>query len=278
MLNHEQLAFFEAFGFLHLRALFSSAEMQRLTAAAFRIFDEDAETHPFTGAERQQIQGFVERDPELTDLLADERVLSVARAVLGEEIIWIGSDGNRYVAETGWHPDGSNLAYKRIKIGIYLEALTRETGALRVLPGSHLNPLHSTLRRLLQRSDETITPYGVQASRRADRGSSGFAVSARDVPAYSVETTPGDLVVFDQNIWHSSFGGTAGRAMFTLNFGERPRGEEEWGFIDLMYRGQVEHIRTREWKTRSVLFGNLALDRRDHVRRLVAPLIERGWK
>ena len=42
-----------------------------------------------------------------------------------------------------------------------------------------------------------------------------------EVPAVPLEVTPGDLVMFNHQIKHSSWGGGDRRRMFTLNFEER---------------------------------------------------------
>lgn len=274
----EQAAFFNTFGFICQRAWFSSTEMESLRTAAQGLFVEDARDHGFDGTERQQIQGFVERHAKLVDLLDDDRIVDIATQLLGPDFIWIGSDGNRYVGETGWHPDGSNLSYRRIKFLFYLDPLGRESGALRLIPGSHLDSLHSSLRRLLQRRDETITPYGVMASRRGNRTGSGFGVLASELPSIAIETNPGDVVLFDQNIWHSSFGGRAGRMMFTMNFGEAPKNAQDWKFVKQMYRGQLEHVRTRQWSRRERLFSDeLLLDRRPRLRTLINRLADHDF-
>ncbi|HZH98896.1 MAG TPA: phytanoyl-CoA dioxygenase family protein [Fimbriimonadaceae bacterium] len=278
-LNEEQVRFFHTFGFVLLPALFTAEEMTALSDAAEQIFVEDAGEHPFLGDERQQIQGFVERRPELISLIDDARVYGVVKTLLQSELIWIGSDGNRYVGATGWHPDGSNLTFPRIKVAFYLDPLGRESGALRVIPGSHRDPLHHALAHLLQRGDATITPYGVQASVRDWSATTGYASPPEDIPSYGLETHPGDVVFFDQNIWHSSFGGAVGRRMFTLNFGSTPTTEEQWTFLEQMYWGQIDHVRTRQLGRREWLYGqDVVGSQRPLVRQLFAPLIQRGFR
>ena len=41
------------------------------------------------------------------------------------------------------------------------------------------------------------------------------------MPAYAIESEPGDLLMFNHKIKHSSWGGSDRRRMFTLNFEER---------------------------------------------------------
>ena len=43
-------------------------------------------------------------------------------------------------------------------------------------------------------------------------------IEQRDVPCVALETQPGDLVAFNHNLMHASFGGGTRRRMFTLNF------------------------------------------------------------
>ena len=73
-------------------------------------------------------------------LLDDPRILAIAKTLLGDDFNYMGSDGNFYVGDTRWHSDGGHKLEDpmHIKIAFYLDPLTRDTGALRVIPGSHL--------------------------------------------------------------------------------------------------------------------------------------------
>ena len=78
-----------------------------------------------------------------------------------------------------------------IKMALYLEPMDAATGALRLIPGSHLEPLHSTL----QAGRSSVT---VSDSRPADEMT---ALLSEDdgtrVPQYVCATQPGDVVAFD---------------------------------------------------------------------------------
>ena len=97
------------------------------------------------------------------------------------------------------------------KIAFYLDALTRDTGSIRVIPGSHL--INDGYAKLLQEY----------------RGKSkeSFGIEGRDLPAVAVETAPGDIVVFNHNLKHASFGGSGRRRMFTMNLCEHCETESE---------------------------------------------------
>ena len=76
-------------------------------------------------------------------------------------------------------------------MALYLEPTDAATGALRLIPGSHLEPLHSTL----QAGRSSVT---VSDSRPADEMT---ALLSEDdgtrVPQYVCATQPGDVVAFD---------------------------------------------------------------------------------
>jgi hypothetical protein len=100
---------------------------------------------------------YVERRPALSALLEDDRVYGVIEELLGPGFVWIPSDGNIYVGDTEWHPDRREILpdYSVIKIAFYLDPVGRESGCLRVIPGSHRDPLHGDLMPLFKHRGET---------------------------------------------------------------------------------------------------------------------------
>ena len=90
-----------------------------------------------------------------------------------------------------------------IKMAFYLDPTTEDTGALRVIPGSH----------------RVGEPFADALERHLRNG--GFGIDPCNGPACVLETTPGDLLVFNHSIKHSSFGGSERRRMYTMNFSER---------------------------------------------------------
>ncbi len=115
MITFEQKQYFQTFGFLIFPQTFSPSEMIALTDRAECIWQADLKGCSSSLPERQQINGFVEKHRELALLIEDDRIFKVAEELLGKDFVWIGSDGNRYIGDTGWHPDGSNFSYARIK-------------------------------------------------------------------------------------------------------------------------------------------------------------------
>ena len=143
----------------------------------------------------------------LCTLLDDYRILAIAKTVLGDDFNYMGSDGNFYVGDTGWHSDGAHGPGDpmHIKIAFYLDALTGDTGSLRVIPGSHRLGDH----------------YADALSGQIKQSQDLWGVHGRDVPATIFNTQPGDVVVFNHNCKHAAFGGGGRRRMFTMNLCQR---------------------------------------------------------
>lgn len=85
----------------------------------------------------------------------------------------------------GWHTDGlRDIFYLRgikpqLNVGLHFDRCTKETGGLRILPGTHKQGLVSTLVR---------KPY--------------FVNNTPDPKELAIETEPGDLTVHDGQAWH----------------------------------------------------------------------------
>jgi hypothetical protein len=87
----------------------------------------------------------------------------------------------------------------------FVDPLARETGALRVIPGSH--PIGE--------------PYAERLHAAIRRNEGLWGVAGRDLPAMALETVPSDGVAFNQCPRHASIGRSPRRRMFTLNFAAR---------------------------------------------------------
>ena len=81
---------------------------------------------------------FIDQHEYLCGLLDDPRIEGIGSALLGDDFNYTGSDGNYYVGDTRWHSDGyRDKKYVSLKMAFYLDPVTRDTGCLRVVPGSH---------------------------------------------------------------------------------------------------------------------------------------------
>jgi ectoine hydroxylase-related dioxygenase (phytanoyl-CoA dioxygenase family) len=156
----------------------------------------------------------------LSTLLDDEGITGLATGLLGEAYQYWNSDGNYYVGDTLWHSDTAWPAPIRFyKMTIYLDPMTRDTGALRVIPGSHrcgegfAEQIHDQLNR--------------------PKGSWG-GLDGSAIPAVAVPTQPGDLVVFDHATKHSAWGGNLKRRMLTIVFTDQHAGKALTHFQDVV--------------------------------------------
>ena len=164
--------------------------------------------HAHDGKSRSVIVPFIDQSVYLSALLDDPRVNGIFSSLLGDDFNYIGSDGNFYVGDTKWHSDlnwnGDDIGTPRLKyykMAFYLDPLTRSTGALRVIPGSH----------------RFGDPYAEEVQKLIWTSQDSWGVSGAEVPAIPLETTPGDVVVFNFATKHSAWGGGARRRMFTIN-------------------------------------------------------------
>lgn len=200
-LTEQQVRHFNTFGYLAVRAMFSQGEVAWITEEFERAIQSVGGGDRHDGSARTMFGGPIERSERLCSLLDDPRISGVLAGLLGEDFNYCGGDGNYYTGDTGWHPDGSWGRLFAVKVAFYLDPLNRDSGCLRVLPGSQ-DPDHY-VRRLRIDMNASQQLYGV---------------APRDFPGnVALETTPGDILVFNHDTYHASFGGSSRRRMFTMN-------------------------------------------------------------
>ena len=206
-LSQEQLAFFNTFGFLSFPGLLQD-RIARIIEEFEVLWAAQGGGHfgqAHDGKRRSCIAPCIDRSDYLSTMLDDPRLEGIAASILGADFNYMGSDGNLYAGDTGWHSDGWHRNIVHIKMAFYLDPVSRDTGCLRVIPGSHRIGDHfaDALQREIYDSDKS------------------WAFSGRDVPCVPLESKPGDVVVFNHNTKHAAFGGSARRRMFTMNCCQR---------------------------------------------------------
>jgi len=216
MLTPEQVDHFQTFGYLLLPQLFDPDEMQLITAAAAAIW---AGEQARTGERALGMAPFIELSPQLDWLGVDDRIYGAMQSLLGGGLIWSGSEGNKESDPPGdhdWHadrPGPKELDYRRIKIMLYLSAMKKEEGALRVIPGSQREPLHSAL-------------YPFQAV-HGQPNPRFFDQCGAEVPCCALETRPGDAAVFSQSLFHGVYGKMPKRCYIALKYAARPAADAQ---------------------------------------------------
>lgn len=229
MLTEQQHAFFDAFGFIHMKQVFSAKAFEEITSEADEIFKRNAEEHP--ERPHQAIVGFVEPNVILSHLAVDERIYGVIADLLAPDFVWGNSEGNKGSFNQdqlhNWHCDRVgeyDLQYTRLKVMIYLTPTTRDGGALRVMPGSHKAPLH-----------QAMVPLNEQGNNASQ---SVFGIAGSEVPGYPLESNPGDVVFFNHYLFHAVYGKSSTRRYIALKYADKPTKPEHFESLKRHGQGQ----------------------------------------
>src|SRR6187551_3001238 len=148
MLTNTQVEHFKVFGFLTLKSFFEqdelsnmSHEYERNLSSVARLFAE-----PIGIRGQMNWSNFTAQAPFLSSSLELQKLQSLAVDLLGEEPVGVMANGNHFNGPfTEWHADTSIPRFRGLKVVAYLQSLDGGTGALRVLPGSHLQAYHEQL-------------------------------------------------------------------------------------------------------------------------------------
>ena len=196
-LTPQQKHFFETFGYLARPGLLAGY-VGWITAEFEAVFAQRNVVHD--GTKRSCIVPFIDQRERLCTLLDHPRLQMLIGGLIGEDFNYVGGDGNYYSGDTRWHSDGFHRVGKFLKVALYLDPVGPESGCLRVIPGTH--------RLDLEQEWE---------ARKAAQSKELWGIEQREVPCAPLSTQPGDVVAFNHNLMHASFGGSTRRRMFTLN-------------------------------------------------------------
>lgn len=255
MLTVEQINHFHTFGFLVLPKLLTADEVATIKREADEILSDARDGRPFDPSQRQAVQPFFERRPFLAGLADDDRIYGLGEDILGPDFVLDGTEGNLHVGDTPWH--GSRGQYSKvleIKIAFYVDFLTRDTGCLRVVPGSH--------------HDSEPDPYAILRPVHDDPDFRPFGLDPTEIPCVAIETEPGDVVVFTEDILHAAFGGATGRHQHAISFFRNPTTDEQVAYV----RGMYERCRFSFHPSESYINSD-----RPRIRRMVSRLVEWGF-
>ena len=252
MLTAEQKKFFNTFGFISFPGLLKD-RIDGIMSAFEQTWimnggGHNGKPHDF----KQRSCTNMYQTEYMATLLDDPRIVSLASALLDDENYnFMGGDGNYYVGDTGWHSDGWHSKVMHIKIAFYLDPLTKDTGCLRVIPGSH--KINDEFAKELQ----------------ADLGNSQktWGMKGKDVPAIALETVPGDVLIFNHNTKHASFNGNAKRRMFTMNLCQRYP-QEHIGELREYVKGAARFWATEPYH--EAVLKNAGPERMKHLEQLLA--------
>ena len=254
-------AAFDTAGFVLFRRLFSAAEMRAIESAYAHLMHRHAQLlGADDGSHRLLVTPLTEADPFFAALLADDRVMDIADALLGEDCLYTGlSSAIRWSRATPWHTDPALPEYPNAKLIWYLDPLETDSGCLTVLPGSHVPARHTSL------SDDFDTGR--------------YAADSASVPgSVALPTAPGDVLVINRAIWHSTWGPPAPRRQIHITFwgapGPNRRGAFAW---QRMYVAGLAAEQT-SWRSGARLYSDAFVEAAPaRVRRKLQGLIDLGY-
>lgn len=239
---------YRAFGFTVLPSFLNATQIATLAQEVDQRLAHEYDTYQGpTSLPSRRWSVLLESDtPMHVQLLEDPRIVAIARQLNGREVIGIKAQANQFFGSTPWHRDTMTSLRGGVKFIWYYEPLTVASGALRLLPASHLIPDAYLLGEKLRRMD------------------------ADDVPAVALESTPGDVIAFDMRAWHGSFGGR-NRRESSLTYYSDPSTEAEEEALRLRGGVNVRILLEEHGGRRSYLYPRVWLENAE------ANLLRRRW-
>lgn len=218
MITQQEVYFFRAFGFLKFKNVFRKSELVSLKT----WFDSNYEK--FFNCSMKQIlmnsilkhkshiiPSFADNDERIFSLLYEKKLFDLATALLGPTMQYWGSDGCLISHHTHWHRDVATIA-KRCKFNLYLNSGSANSGAFRIIPGSHkITDNYSNMLGHAVAWPEPdplggLNESGLLPETRSPKHSILANLfrkhSLPDIPHHIIEFSEGDLLVFDDRAIH----------------------------------------------------------------------------
>lgn len=216
MLTNLEVGQFNAFGYIVLKECLSSDEVKSLQDTHERIMVEAPENNYFGHQGTKTCAPFLQANEAFWFLIEHPRIMAAMRDIWGTECLYTaGSDMWSNCDDTPWHSDGQPGRHiKTLKVAIYLDEQDAENGALNVIPGSHHPEFCAAI---------------FQACGYWEQGARPRLRLERDkVPgAVALSTVPGDVVLWDNRIWHSAWQRQDGRPRRTMFIGYAPDPQDD---------------------------------------------------
>jgi Phytanoyl-CoA dioxygenase (PhyH) len=203
-LSRQQTAFLDAFGFVRVEAVFSH-EVDQITEAV-KALPSPAFASDVTGWQTR-----------LSSLAHDDRIVGLARAVLGDDVEWTRIGPAADVCGGDWHDDATGGSDRRqLMLSLVLYPLRTEAETVRVIPGTH-QPQGSyarDVRRLLREFEGPAKAFGIDNDA---------------MPATAIDADPGDVLVWDGGLLHASSNRVGQPRWLGVEFRETSRGPDRNG-------------------------------------------------
>jgi Phytanoyl-CoA dioxygenase (PhyH) len=229
MVTAHQVDHYRTFGFVVLHGYLEQRETAALGKELGDALRDAFGAHFFQRPTTGGIEGHYlpmmsrHRTPISLALVEDPRFLGAARRLLDAPVLPSYAEGVLLFGQAGFHYD-DGTGSKGVKFVAYLEPLTAQTGALRLMPGSH----HSDFAASLTGWERRNPALDAEGLRRQLGG----------IPCHVAETRPGDVIAFDWHTWHASIGGTD-RRQWTISYAKDPRTSEETRRLQDFFQSSV---------------------------------------
>ena len=259
MISDDQKVFWDAFGFLYLPQKFSKSEIDDLKKAAIEVIEREGGRDAFYNAPTWAIGAFAERHNVLTDWLADDRIYGIPEKLLGSDFFLETNAGSVFWGNTSWHggfqpADTPETVHMTSKTVMYFDSLNQNNGSLLVIPGTHRFPMGTNIQ----------IPYSADKDLFLEE----YGVSSEEMPCISLDTEPGDIIVFSERTYHASFGSTKGRLQISAEYGANPSNNEQISAIKKDYN---------DLKFSFHPVDSYVNNENPRIRRMVSKLIELGF-
>lgn len=198
MLHNEQIQYFHQFGYLLLRDVFTTAEVDKLRTVC-EIYGK----------------GEILGRKAFGHILLDDRIIHPLKQLLGENLVYFGeSNASTTIGSRHMHNDSKNddfdfsTPYPVVRIGLYLQDHENHSGGLKLRPGSHKKYC----------IDKNGIGRAYQFLKRTRNLSALYTGKSINVP-----TRPGDLLIWNMRTHHS---GHAVRVKGLKNYSFHPWTED----------------------------------------------------
>ena len=217
MLTNDHVDLFRAFGFLHLKQVFNEDETRFIQ----REFDTGIRRSGVSPDTTEAARADEPSSRELRDwFLTHELIQDIPDKLLGERFQLEGFSYGFYGSDSPWHADSAVIRWplRHIKIALYLDSLDRNSGALRIIPGTHRD-WHWVSEPVWHEVPDYF--FGLK-NRDLIWQHRPFGLDPQDVPYQELATRPGDVLVFPENLLHCAFGTKFPRRQVALSFMQFP--------------------------------------------------------
>lgn len=204
--QQQDILHFRTFGYVVARNLLSDPEVEQLSSEvtsaltdAYGDIGTDLDSDGAGGIRGDYLPLAADSAPLSQALIADDpRFYQGSVALTGGPTVPTAPIATCFTSNAGWHnDDGSDIG--GVKFLAHLQPRAADTGALRVVPGSHRGTFLGSIQEY----------FGQDPARP---GFPGWPV-----PFISLETAPGDVIAFDRHLLHSSAGGS-NRLAWTVEY------------------------------------------------------------